>query len=157
MIRSGHPAILQGLKEQRSRRWVQKREGEVCSKQNINLRPDVLGFEKAYYKLTDLIIKSGERAQLLLLAQKPSGSNRLYMCAKHDNFLWFSWKPIPASICFYFVMEKSCSSTNRPLWGFGRQERCGITGDSENLPASGTQLCTNRQETLEKTFPLPVP
>lgn len=87
MIRSGHPAILQGLKEQRSRRWVQKREGEVCSKQNINLRPDVLGFEKAYYKLTDLIIKSGERAQLLLLAQKPSGSNRLYVCAKHDNFL----------------------------------------------------------------------
>lgn len=55
-----------------------------------------------------------------------------------------------------FLLEKRCSSTNRLIWGFGKQPRLSIIGDSGSLPAFCAHLCTGWQETLENYFPLPV-
>lgn len=55
-----------------------------------------------------------------------------------------------------FLLEKSCSSAHRLIWGFGKQPRLRIIGDSGSLPAFCAHLCTSWQGTLENCFPLPV-
>lgn len=55
-----------------------------------------------------------------------------------------------------FLLEKSCSSSNRLIWGFGKQPRLSIIGDSGSLTAFCAHLCTSWQKTLENCFPLPV-
>lgn len=144
-----------GRERTKVQRWMRQIEGEVCPKWNNKLRPDLLGSEKGCYKLTDLIIKSGEWAQLLLSAQKPSSSNRHCVCARHDNFLWLSSRLVLASTCFC----SSCRTTAPqidPSWDLGSNQGP-VWLWVRDLPDFCSHLSTSRAENLEMSFLIPVP